>query len=165
MADLSANESGLGASPMRGPLFYIGAAALLAAMGIETLAVIGRLIGAPLLGALEIIQTAILLAATSAMLCATLNGAHATVTFLTDRLAPGPRRVFSIISMLLSVLFFIALAAGALWLAAEYWHSHEESELLRIPFRPLRVIAFIAAAAIAIVFMRDLVRSLRGTGA
>jgi TRAP-type transport system small permease protein len=145
----------------RGPLFYVGAAGLLTAMTIETIAVLGRHAGVPLLGALEIIQTAILLAATSAMVSATLNGVHATVTLLTDRLGPQGQRWLRFFAAMLSALFFVGLSAGALWLAVDAWNDHEQSELLHIPFRPLRLISFVAAAAIVIIFIRDAVRSLR----
>lgn len=148
-------------SVSRGPVFYIGGGALLASMGIEAVAVVGRHIGVPLLGALEIIQATILFAATSAMLCTTLVGAHATVTFLTDRLSERPRRALKLFSHVLSALFFAGLTVGALWLAIEYWNTHEVSELLHIPFKPLRVVTFLVTAAIAVVFVRDLVREAR----
>jgi hypothetical protein len=38
------------------------------------------------------------------------------------------------------------------------WGEFEQSELLHIPFRPLRVISFVAAAAIALLFLRELFR-------
>ena len=61
-------------------------------------------------------------------------------------------------SALLSALFFVGLAAGALWLTVDAWNDYEQSELLHIPFRPLRVISFAAAATIAMLFVRDAVR-------
>jgi hypothetical protein len=54
------------------------------------------------------------------------------------------------------------LAAGSLWVTIEVWNDHESSELLQIPFRPLRILSFLAAGAIAVVFARDLWRALRG---
>jgi TRAP-type C4-dicarboxylate transport system permease small subunit len=143
-----------------GPLFYIGAGGLLLAMTIEAIAVAGRQLSSPLLGALEIIQTAILFAASASMLSATLGNSHATVHLLTDRLAPMPKQWLQRFAHLLSALFFVALAAGALWLTIEFWHSHEESELLRIPFRPLRIVVFLAVSTIAVVF---LYRAVLGT--
>ena len=148
--------------PARGPLFYIGAGGLLIAMAIETLAVLGRHFGLPLLGALELIQAAILLMASTAMLAATLNDGHATVTLLTSRLSEGGRRALRAFAAMLSALFFIGLTVGAAWLALDAWSGHEQSELLHIPFRPLRLISVIAAGAIALVFLRDAVRCVRG---
>lgn len=150
------------AGQVRGPLFYIGAGGLVLAMGVETLAVLGRHVGIPLLGALEIIQACILLMASAAMLSATMHRGHATVTLLTHRLGDGPRRVLHAFANLLSALFFVGLAAGVLWLTVETWNDYEQSELLHIPFRPLRMVSLVAAVAIALVFLRDMWRSLRG---
>jgi TRAP-type C4-dicarboxylate transport system permease small subunit len=156
MADVNAEHSGPSVS--RGPLFYVGATGLLAAMAVEALAVLGRHAGIPFLGALEIIQTAILLTATSAMVSTTLNHSHARVTILIDRLGPTPRAALRAFSALLSALFFVGLTAGTLWLTVDAWNEYEQSELLRIPFRPLRVISFAAGAAIALLFVRDMFR-------
>ena len=143
----------------RGPLFYVGAIGLLLAMGVEALAVFGRHAGIPFFGAIEIIQTAILLTASSAMVSATLTRSHASVTILTDRLSPTARDLLRRISAFLSVLFFAGLAAGALWLTFDAWNEYEQSELLHIPFRPLRVISFAAVAAIALLFVREMFSS------
>lgn len=159
MAELS---EPIGDGKPLGPLFYIGAAALLLAMAVETIAVLGRHAGIPLLGSLEIIQACILLMASAAMLSATMNSGHATVTLLTNRVGGRARRMLNGFAGLLCALFFTGLTAGALWLAVESWHEHEQSELLHIPFRPLRIVSLVAAGAIAIVFLRDLWRALRG---
>lgn len=140
----------------RGPLFYVGAAGLLLAMGVEGVAVLGRHVGIPFLGALEIIQTAILLTATAAMVSATLNRAHASVTLLTERVSERTRLVLAKFSAFLSTLFFFALAAGSLWLTIDAWNEFEQSELLHISFRPLRVITLASVLAIAVLFLRDL---------
>jgi TRAP-type C4-dicarboxylate transport system permease small subunit len=143
----------------RGPLFYVGAIGLLLAMGVEALAVLGRHVRFPFFGALEIIQTAILLTASAAMVSTTLSRTHAGVTLLTDRLGPKPRGVLKRLSAFLSMLFFAGLAVGSLWLTVDAWNEYEQSELLHIPFRPLRVISFTAVAAIAVLFARELFRS------
>ena len=142
----------------RGPLFYVGAGGLLIVMAIETLAVIGRHVGWPLLGAIEIIQAAILLASCSAMVSTTLTQGHASVHLLTDRLPEGPRQWLLRSGSLLSALFFLGLTVGGIWLAADFWHAHEQSELLHIPFRPLRALAAISVVTIAAIFLYRAVR-------
>jgi TRAP-type C4-dicarboxylate transport system permease small subunit len=137
----------------RGPLFYIGAGGLLIVMTVETLAVIGRHLGWPLLGAIEIIQAAILTAGCAAIVSATLNQAHATVHLLTERLPPKPKQLLLRLAALLAALFFASLAVAATWLAADYWGAHEQSELLHISFRPLRAITALATGAVAVVFV------------
>jgi TRAP-type C4-dicarboxylate transport system permease small subunit len=142
----------------RGPLFYIGAIGLLLAMSVEAIAVLGRHIGVPFFGALELMQTAILMTASAAMVSTTISNTHARVTLLTERVSPRVRDVLNRLSAFLSVVFFLGLAAGALWLAVDAWNEYEQSELLHIPFRPLRVISVAAAMAIAVLFARDLFR-------
>lgn len=155
------DESTSPAPPSRGPLFYVGAGGLLTVMIIETLAVIGRHIGLPLLGALEIIQAAILLAACAAMVIATLANAHATVHLLVDRLpAPVKRAVVRFVA-LLSAVFFAGLTAGSIWLLTDFWHGHEVSEMLGIPFRPLRIVAALCTGVIAAAFAYRVLRSER----
>jgi TRAP-type C4-dicarboxylate transport system permease small subunit len=148
MAELSDGK----APPRVGPLFYIGAGGLLLAMTVECIAVLGRQIGVPLHGAIEIIQAAILLTATVSMVSATLADAHAVVRLVIARLSPVPKRRLQRCGALLAALFFTALAIGAIWLAIEHWNTHEESELLHIPFRPLRALVCLALISIAGIF-------------
>ena len=142
----------------RSVLFYIGTAGLMATMGIETVAVIGRRIGVPVAGALEIAQAAIVPAACAAMLIATLHGAHAAVHMLTDRMPERLRSLALRLGNLLAALSFAALCAGSAWLAAEYWNSFEQTEVLHIPFRPLRAVITLAAGGLALAFF---LRALR----
>jgi TRAP-type C4-dicarboxylate transport system permease small subunit len=166
MADLDRTQSNAGmdvdlnaqAPLARGPLFYIGAGGLVTVMIIETVAVIGRHAGWPLLGAIEIIQAAILLAACSAMVSTTISHGHASVHLLTDRLPLRPRRWLLRFGSLLSALFFIGLTVGGAWLALDFWNAHEQSELLHIPIRPLRILAAVSVGTVAAIF---LFRSLR----
>lgn len=144
--------------PRYGVLFYLGASGLLIAMGIEAIAVAGRQIGIPLLGALEIIQTAILLTASAAMLSATLADAHATVKLLVERLSPRMQAILHRLALLISAAFFGCLAAAAAWLTMDAWHEFEHSELLHIPYRPLRVIVVVMTAAIALTLAYKAVR-------
>lgn len=138
----------------RGPLFFVGAGGLLAMMLVETAAVIGRRVGMPLMGALEIVQFAIVPAACAAMLIATLHGAHAAVHMLTDRMPERLRHRALRCGSLLAGLLFTALCAGSAWLAAEYWNAFEETEVLDLPVRPLRVLITLAAGALAGLFYR-----------
>ena len=143
----------------RGVLFYVGAAGLLSVMVIEAVAVAGRHLRTPLLGALEMAQAAIVPAACASMVIASLAGAHATVHLLTERLPEHVRAWMARASARLAAVFFTALAVSAGWLTAEFWNSFEQTDVLRIPFRPLRVLVTLCAATLAIIFF---VRALRG---
>jgi TRAP-type C4-dicarboxylate transport system permease small subunit len=149
-----------------GVLFYVGAGGLMIAMTIEAIAVIGRQLGMPLLGALEIIQAAILLTATSSMLSATLTDAHASVHLLVERLSPSAKVWLHRAAMLISSVFLACLSVAAAWLTIEAWNDFEHSELLHIPYRPLRVIVVVTTAAVAVVFAYKAVRRVaKGHGA
>jgi TRAP-type C4-dicarboxylate transport system permease small subunit len=137
----------------RGLLFHVGSAGLLCMMLVEAAAVIGRHVGLPVTGALEIVQAAIVPAACAAMLIATLRGAHAAVHMLADRLPERARRWIERGAALLAALFCAALCGGAAWLVSDYWNSYEHSEVLRIPFRPLRLLVALTAAALAVAFL------------
>ena len=152
------DEMNSGAPRRRGVLFYAGATGLLAMMLIETAAVIGRHIGVPVTGALEIAQASIVPAACAAMLIATLRGAHAAVHMLTDRMPQSIQQGVLRAGALLSASCFAALAAGSAWLAVEYWNSFEETEVLHIPFRPLRALVTLAAAWLALAFFQRAIR-------
>ena len=137
----------------RGLLFYVGSAGLLCMMVVETAAVVGRHVGLPVMGALEIVQAAIIPAACASMLIATQRGAHAAVHMLTGRLPHSARRWIEGAGAALASLFFVAMCGGAAWLAVEYWNSYEQSEVLHIPFRPLRALIALTGAALAVAFL------------
>lgn len=143
----------------RGLLFYAGSAGLLCVMLVEAAAVIGRHVGIPVMGALEIVQVAIVPAACAGMLIATLRGAHAAVHMVTARLPTRIRLWTARIGGLLAGLFFAALCGGAAWLGADFWNSYEQSEVLHIPFRPLRLLVALTAAALAAAFVAGAYRT------
>lgn len=143
----------MNAPPRRGPLFYVGSGGLLCVMLVEAAAVIGRHVGMPVMGALEIVQAAIVPAACAGMLIATLRGAHAAVHMLTERLTEATRARVELGTAVLAALLFAALCGGAAWLASEYWNSYEQSEVLHIPFRPLRLLVAFTAAGLSVAFL------------
>jgi TRAP-type C4-dicarboxylate transport system permease small subunit len=135
-------------------LFYLGGIALLFAMAVEALAVAGRHIGIPLPGSIELVQAAILVASSAAMLSATLADKHARVRLVADRLKGGPLVLLKRIQVVFSILFFCALAAGSIWIFLDLWGGFEESEVLRIPFAPLRIICIVSLLGVVFEFIR-----------
>jgi TRAP-type transport system small permease protein len=134
-------------------LFYLGAAALLFAVAVDAIAVIGRHIGKPLLGSIELMQAAILIAASNAIVSATMVDKHAVVHLLIDRLSPRARQLMDRVHAALCALFFAALAVGSIWIALDLRGGNEESELLRLPYAPLRTISIIAVSAVALIYL------------
>src|SRR5262245_50415190 len=96
-------------------VFLAGSAGLLLAMGLDTAAVLGRVLGRPLLGSIELIQACVVIAASSALVGATLAGSHASVHVITERLAPLRRRALRRFSQLLCALFFAWLLGASIW--------------------------------------------------
>ena len=135
-------------------LFYLGSLSLLFAMAVEALAVLGRHIGMPLPGSIELVQAAILVAASAAILSATLVDKHARVRLVVNRLKGGPLVLLKRIQAISSVLFFCALAAGSIWIFMDLWGGYEESEVLHIPFAPLRIVCIVSVLGVAFEFIR-----------
>ena len=152
-----------GSSPPRtpGPLLYVGGGALLATVAIIATAVIARHLGRTLTGSLELAQATILIASSCSLVAATLAQRHATVHLLVDRVGPRARAVLRSISTFLGALFFMLLAAGAIWIASDLWNGHEESELMHIPYAPLRIIGIAAVLSAAGILAAQLASGRR----
>ena len=139
-------------------LILIGGGALLAAAAVDVIAVIGRHAGLPLRGSIELVQALVLLAGGIALLVTTRAGAHACVHLLVDRLPPAPRDALQRAGQLCGALFFLALCVASAWIARDLWSGHEESEWLRLPYRPLRIATVLFAAATAAAFIAATLR-------
>ncbi len=133
-------------------LVVVGGAALLLAMGIDGVAVIGRHVDVPLLGSIEAVQAAVLVAGAVALLVSTLADRHARVHLLVDRLSPAARLGLQRAGFLLGAAVFATLAVASGWIASELWNGFEQSEWLRIPYAPLRVITVLSSSAVSIAF-------------
>ena len=138
--------------------YLIGAIGLLTATATDALAVAGRHTGFHLLGSIEIVQAAVVFIASAAMVAATVVGSHASVHILTERLSETRVRALAKFAGLLSALLFGILAAGSIWVASELWSGFEQTELIGIPLKWLRMIWIAAALLIAFLFLRNVLR-------
>jgi TRAP-type C4-dicarboxylate transport system permease small subunit len=143
---------------LRDLIVWIAGGALLVAMAVDSLAMLGRQVRIPLLGSIEIVEAAVLVASAGALVIAALDTAHARVTLVFDRLPPRWRARFSRLHALAAALVHAGLLAGTLWIAADLWSGYEESELLHIPYRPLRAIVAIAFAVLFLLALKRLWR-------
>jgi TRAP-type C4-dicarboxylate transport system permease small subunit len=128
--------------------FALGAAGLLGAMALDFTAVVGRHIGVPLLGSLELSEASIVCMASASLLGTTLDRGHASVHLLIERLSVRAKQHMLRGADALSGLFFLFVLCGSVLLVAELWNGAEYSELLHVPIVPLRLIWCCAAAAI-----------------
>jgi TRAP-type C4-dicarboxylate transport system permease small subunit len=143
---------------LRDLLVWTAGGGLLVAVAVDALAMIGRQVRIPLLGSIEIVEAVVLIAAAGALVIATLDGAHARVNLVLERLPSVWRSRLTLLHSVAAVFVFAALLAGTIWIAADLWYGHEESELLRIPYRPLRIITALAFAALLGLAVRSLLR-------
>lgn len=134
--------------------YGIGAAGLLGATAADTLAVAGRHTGLNLLGSIEIVQAAVVLLAAAAMFAVTVRAGHAGVHFLVARARPQTAAGLVRLAALLSAIAFLLVAAGSAWVMIELWPGHEQTELLHIPIKWLRLVWTVFAVLIAGLFLR-----------
>lgn len=146
---------------LRSWLVWIAGGALLLAAAVDVLAMLGRQLRVPLLGSIELVEAAVLVAAAGALVVATLDGAHARVNLLIERMSRAARVRVETLHTLAAVVLHAALLAGTVVIAADLWSAHEESELLRIPYRPLRIVTAFCFAALVVLALLKLLRLLR----
>jgi TRAP-type transport system small permease protein len=139
-------------------IFLIGSAGLLVAAASDAVAVLGRHVGFRLLGSIEIVQFAVVVVASAALVTATLLQAHAAVHLLTSRLAPRTAAKLARGASLLSAITLIAMAVGSLWIIADLWNGFERTELLKLPLYPFRIIWLGAILTAAALFVGQAVR-------
>ncbi|QIK77808.1 TRAP transporter small permease subunit [Sphingomonas piscis] len=141
---------------------WFGGAALLAATAFDTVAVIGRQVGLPLRGSIELIQAAVLVAGCIALILATAVDRHARVRLVVDRIGEGARATWDSLSNLLTALFLLCLLIGSGWLAIDLWNSHEISEIAHVPWLWLRLFANVSLLIVTLIaFRRAFVRETR----
>lgn len=133
--------------------FWAGSAGLLGAMLIDATAVLGRHLGVPLLGSIELVEACIVWMASASLVGTTLERGHASVHILTERLSPAPKLALRRAADLASALFFALIALGSAWLLFDVWRGDEQSELLHIPIAPLRALWCASVAGVVASFL------------
>lgn len=144
--------------------FLVGAAGLVAAMVLDFANVVGRHVGLPLIGGIELVQVGVVLAASASLVGATLARAHAAVHVLTERMSLAWRLRLARVAGLFGVAFFAALFAGGAWMLADTWRGDERTELLGLPLAPFRILWCAACALTAILFLFEAIRPKPPTG-
>ncbi|HZV56578.1 MAG TPA: TRAP transporter small permease subunit [Sphingobium sp.] len=139
---------------MKNAYIWIGGIALVLASATDVLAVVGRHIGVPLRGSIELVQAFILVAGGIALIIATHAGSHARVHILADRMSPPWKARVERVAAALSALLICAFLAGGLWIAADLWGSQEVSELLHLPYRVLRIICNVCLLLVLLAWLR-----------
>lgn len=158
------DDGGQHSAGLPGWLVMLGGIPLVLAMLVEFITVVGRHTGFMFLGSIEAVQAAILLSSATAMVLATLARSHAKVRVLLNRSDGRFRKVLTVLNALCGMLFFLALTAGSVWLAIDMWGAHEQSELLALPYFPLRCFVCLSMAVVAVLYARRLLAAVRESG-
>lgn len=146
-------ESEEASSIWRRILTWLGGGALLLAMSVDTAAVVVRHLKSSIPGSIEVVQTAMLVASSSAIVAATLMRQHATVHLLIRRLQGAVQRRLVQGGWLLAGAFFIFLTCAGSLALHDLWNAHEQSDILHIPYAPLRLTCALATAAAAVILL------------
>lgn len=132
----------------------VGGCALIGAMAVDFVAVIGRQTGVPLLGSIELVQVLVGIAGVTSLIVATLHDSHAVVRLLLANIAPHFAAALQRVNAACGAVFFLCLAAGSAWILRDMWHSHEETELLQLPLVPLRLLIVATMLVTSALFLR-----------
>jgi TRAP-type C4-dicarboxylate transport system permease small subunit len=145
-----------------GWLVFVGGVPLLAAMAIEFASVIARNLGTPFPGPIELVQAAILLSSSTAIVIATLSRSHAKVRLLLSRMQGTSSRVLKILNAIGGTIFFLALTIGSAWIVLDMWEAAEQSEILGVPWLPLRCFAAGCMLTTAVLYAFRVIGGVRG---
>ena len=136
----------------------VGGLALVAAGAADLAGVAGRHLRLPVVGVIEVVQAFVIIAASASLVAATLARIHATVHVITERLPMPAQLHLARLGALLGAAFFASVCAGSVWLTYEYWGAHEETDLLKIPLQPFRILWCLASGAVTALFLAQAVR-------
>lgn len=153
-SDLAPEVGVAPAGPIARVAYLLGSTGLIIATASDAVAVAGRHLGFRLIGSIEMVQAAVVLLACAGILAVTIGRGHASVHMVTDRLRPIVRERLGRIVALLNAAVFLTLATGSAWILAELWNGYEQTELLRLPLRWLRLLWVAFALFIAVEFVR-----------
>jgi TRAP-type C4-dicarboxylate transport system permease small subunit len=144
----------------RGQRFLLatGSAGLLLAMATDAIAVLGRHTGFAVIGSIEIFQVAAVVALSSAVLLVSFMNRHATVDLIVGRASERTKSILAQIGRAALALTFGLIAFGSAWVAADFWPTHEMTEMLAIPLAPFRLIWIAACVAATLHFATQFVR-------
>jgi TRAP-type C4-dicarboxylate transport system permease small subunit len=138
--------------PVSNALLATGALGLFGAMLTDGVSVVGRHIGIPFTGSIELVQAFVVIAASSAIAYASIFATHAAVELVFQRLPVTAQRVVLRLAAALGFVFLVSLLVGSAWIAWEYRDAGERTELLGIEIKWLRLF-WIGCAVISAVAM------------
>ena len=126
--------------------------------------VIGRQIGTPIVGIVEIAAQSVVLAAFLTMPYVMRRGSHIRATILVSRMPELARKIFEIIGYLVGITIFGLLAYSAYgnFMTDFIAGSFEGEGALRVPTWPTRLVIFLSASLMIVESLLAIARTLMG---
>jgi TRAP-type C4-dicarboxylate transport system permease small subunit len=143
---------------------FLGATVIgLLALGIVS-DVIGRQIGTPIVGIVEIAAQSVVLAAFLTMPYVMRRGSHIRATILVSRMPELARKIFEIFGYLIGITIFGLLAYSSFGnFMTDYIAGAFEGEgALRVPTWPTRLVIFLSASLMIVESVLAIVRTVMG---
>ena len=130
----------------------VGAIGLLGAGLSDFCGVLGRHIGHPLPGAIELVRLFIVLIVSASLVIATWENGHAAVHLVIDRTQAGLRAVLLRLGAASAAVAFALLSAANIWMLLLTWGGGEQTDLLGLPLAPLRLLWCLATLVVTARF-------------
>lgn len=126
--------------------------------------VIGRQIGTPIVGIVEIAAQSVVLAAFLTMPYVMRRGSHIRATILVSRMPELARKIFEIIGYLVGITIFglLAYSAYGTFMTDFIAGSFEGEGALRVPTWPTRLVIFLSASLMIVESLLAIARTLMG---
>jgi TRAP-type C4-dicarboxylate transport system permease small subunit len=126
--------------------------------------VVGRQIGTPIVGIVEIAAQSVVLAAFLTMPYVMRRGSHIRATILVSRMPELARKMFEIIGYLVGITIFGLLAYSAYgnFMTDFIAGSFEGEGALRVPTWPTRLVIFLSASLMIVESLLAIARTLMG---
>ena len=122
--------------------------------------IVVRPFGEVITGSVELIELLIIVTVAFAFGYTALNKGHIVVTLLVSRFPPRTQAIFESIGWLLSLGIWGWIFWAGVDMMAEKW-IREESELLRVPYLPFRLVWVFGLLFISLIFLNDMINSIR----
>ncbi|NIA19358.1 MAG: TRAP transporter small permease subunit [Xanthomonadaceae bacterium] len=135
---------------------YLSALSIMAMMLLTCADVVLRLFKHPILGTYELVGLFGALTIALAIPATTLNKGHVAVDFLIDKLPPSARKIFTIITTLLSISLFALIAWQSFTYANILRSTGEVTLSLQMPFYPVVYVISAAALLVCVVLFLEL---------
>ena len=129
--------------------FTLGAIGLLGAGLSDFCGVVGRHIGYPLPGAIELVRMFIVLVVSASLVAATWANGHAVVHVVIERLPPASRAAMLRLGAAAGAIAFGLLSAAGIWMLLITWNGSERTDLLGLPMAPWRILWCVATSVVA----------------